>query len=115
MNGINPAPLIQLEAVQFCGVLPENFLLVLSANVLKVLGDFFPRVGPERRAVGKVGRPEQVLHADIVAMGDAETVVDEGRIELAAEILARLEGQLGRKSAAVHANAARLEALVQAT
>ena len=49
-----------------------------------------------------------------MAVGDAEAVVDEGRVELPAKIFAWLERQLGRESAAVNANPARLEALVQA-
>src|ERR1700752_3628918 len=47
-------------------------------------------------------------------MGDAEAVIDEGGVKLAAEIFARLEFQLGRKRRAAEAYAGGVEAFVDA-
>ena len=66
-------------------------MLVGGVNRLEIGGDLFPRLGPERRAVGEVRRPKNIIHADIVAMSDAEAVVDESGVELAAKIFARFE------------------------
>ena len=58
---------------------------------MEIGGDLFPRFGPERRAVREVRRPKNIVHADVVAMSDAEAVVDERGVDLAAKIFARFE------------------------
>src|SRR5512145_1426915 len=105
---------IPLEAVEFRAIRPEDFLFVLFGDALEVLGDFFLRVGPESRAVGKVRRPEDVLDADLTAMVDAEGVIDERGTELAAKIFARLELQLGRKRRAAKTCSGSIEPFVDA-
>src|SRR5262245_49677937 len=47
-------PSIHVEAIELGGVVAQNPTLVLLADALEVMRDFFSRVGPERRAVGKV-------------------------------------------------------------
>src|SRR5262245_8294165 len=83
------APSIQVEAIELSSVVAQNPTLVLFANAFEVMRDFFSRVGPEGRAVGKVRRPEQVADADLVSVGHTKAIIDKGGIQLAAEVLAR--------------------------
>ena len=104
--------LIHFEAIEFGGVLAEDFLPFVVTDGLKIIGNFLPRVGPERGAVGKIRRPENIVHADIMAMSNAETIVDECRVELAAEIVAWFVGQLGSERRATEAYSSGVEAFV---
>src|SRR5262245_8263029 len=105
---------VQLKAIKLGCVVPKNFSLIGFVDMIKIGGDFFARFGPEGRTVGKIRRPENIVHADVMAMGDAEAVIDKRRVELAAKIVARLHRQFGPKGSAAKADAGGAETLVDA-
>src|SRR5262245_21231164 len=105
-------PSVQLKAIKFGRVLPENLPLVSFIDFAEIGGDFFSRLGPECCAVGKIRRPEDIVDSNVLAMSDTETIIDEGRIELSAKIVARFHRQFGAKRRAAKSDAGCAEALV---
>ena len=71
---------IHVKAIQFGDVLTQDFPLVFFTDALEVLGDFFARVGPEGCAVGKVRRPEQIIHTNLAPMSHSKRIVDKGSV-----------------------------------
>src|SRR5262245_24489362 len=82
-------------------------------DVPEVFLDFLARVGPESRAVRKGLRPEQICVSDGTPIGNAEEVVNERGIELAAKILAGNKRQFGFKCLPINLHATSDETFVQ--
>src|SRR4029450_6817143 len=79
------------KAVQPGRVVPNDQELFFLGNSLEVPFDHLPRMRPGRHGVRVVGRPHDVLDPDELAARHSHPIVDEGREDLTAEVLARRE------------------------
>src|SRR5215469_16704442 len=79
------------EPVKLGDVTAGDLESVRGAGVFEVALDDLLRMRPGRGLVRVVTRPHDAVHADKVATGDADKIVDIGRPHLPPEILARLQ------------------------
>ena len=78
------------EAVQTARVLVDHLPRLLHRNARERSRDVLAATGERALAVGVVARPEDVVDAEGVALAQSDRVVDEGRVDLAAQINAVL-------------------------